>query len=218
MERSWNVPANGYAIAVRILLAIAALAIVPLIPRSSQATLIDWSSTAGTTAWTLGANWVGLTAPADSLVTDIARFNLTSRLNQPNSGTRSISGIQIGDGTTATATLTITNTALSIGSSGITMFANAGAATLTGGSVKIGANQSWSNNSSSLLTISSNVTNIGNTTPFTLTLNGSGTGGTTIGGIISDGGTTGTTAVTVNRTSGGTVILSGANFIPARPR
>ena len=109
------------------------------------------------------------------------------------------------------ARLTITNTALSIGSSGITMFANAGAATLTGGSVKIGANQSWSNNSSSLLTISSNVTNIGNTTPFTLTLNGSGTGGTTIGGIISDGGTTGTTAVTVNRTSGGTVILSGAN-------
>jgi fibronectin-binding autotransporter adhesin len=184
---------------------------VSLIPRSSQATVIDWSSTASTTAWATGSNWVGNTAPANSLVTDIARFDKTSYLNQPNSGTTSINGIQIGDGTTAAAVLTLTNTALSIGGSGITMFANAGAATLTGGLVKIGANQSWSNDSSSLLTISSSITNIANTTPFTLTLNGSGTGGTTIGGIISDGGTTGTTAVTVNRTGGGTVTLSGVN-------
>jgi hypothetical protein len=175
-----------------------------------QAATIDWSSTAGTTAWNQGANWVGLAAPANSLTTDIARFDQTSYLSQPSSGTTSISGIQIGDGTTATATLTLTNTALSIGSNGITMFANAGAATLTGGSVKIGANQNWANNSSSLLTINSNITNTGNATPFTLTLNGSGSGDTTIGGVISNGGTTGTTALTIN-TSGGTTTLSGAN-------
>ena len=177
---------------------------------SIQAATIDWSSLASTTVWSLGTNWDGLNAPANSLTTDIARFDKTNYLSQPNSGTTSISGIRIGDGTTATAALTLTNTALSIGSNGITMFANAGAATLTGGSVKIGANQNWANNSSNLLTINSAVTNTGNTTPFTLTLNGSGSGGTTIGGVISNGGTTGTTALTVN-TTGGTTTLSGAN-------
>src|SRR5258708_2377185 len=123
-----------------------------------QATVIDWSATAGTTSWSTGSNWVGGTAPASSLTTDIARFDKTSYLNQPTSGTRSINGIQIGDGTTATAVLTLTNTALSIGGSGITMFANAGAATLAGGSVKIGAKQNWGNNSRKLLTHGSKLT------------------------------------------------------------
>ena len=179
--------------------------------RKAWSTTIDWSSTAATTAWATGSNWVGGTAPTNDLNTDIARFDKTSYSSQPTSGTtRSINGIQIGDGTTATATLTLTNTALSIGSSGITMFANAGAATLTSGSVKMGASQSWSNDSSNLLTISSAVTNTGNSTPFTLTLNGSGTGGTTIGGIISNGGATGTTALIVNRPNG-VATLSAAN-------
>ncbi len=198
--------AQRFVICVFALLALT----VALIPRLSHAAVIDWSSTATTNVWALGLNWVGNTAPANSLNTDIARFDQTSYLTQPNSGTTSINGIGIGDGTTATATLTLTNTALSIGSSGITMFANAGAATLTGGSVKIGANENWANNSSSLLTISSAVTNTGNITPFALTVNGSGSGGTTIGGIISNGGTTGTTALTIN-TTGGVTTLSGIN-------
>lgn len=171
---------------------------------------IDWSSTAATTALATGTNWIGGTAPTNNLTSDIARFDQTSYLSQPNAGTTSINGIQIGDGATVTATLTLTNTALSIGGSGITMFANAGAATLTGGSIKIGANQSWSNDSSNLLTISSALSNTGNTTPFTLTLNGSGNGGTTIGGLISNGGTTGTTALVVNRPNG-VATLSGIN-------
>jgi fibronectin-binding autotransporter adhesin len=201
-SRVARVPASArFALAVGIIL---------LSIHSGGATTIDWSAIATTTAWSLGTNWDGLGAPANDLTTDIARFDKTSYVFQPNSGTRSISGIRIGDGTTATATLTITNTALSIGGNGLTMFANAGAATLTGGSVKLGADQSWANNSSSLLTISSNITNTGNTTPFTLTLNGSGSGGTTIGGVISNGGTTGTTALSIN-TTGGTTTVSGAN-------
>jgi hypothetical protein len=85
--------------------------IVLFIPFSSQAATIDWSSTAGTTAWTLGTNWDGLAAPANSLNTDIARFNKTSYLTQPTSGTTSINGIQIGGGITATAIVrTITGT------------------------------------------------------------------------------------------------------------
>jgi autotransporter-associated beta strand protein len=179
-------------------------------PCLSQSATIDWSSTAATSTWGTGLNWDGGSAPANSLDMDIARFNKIIYLSQPNSGTTSINGIQIGDGTTSTAALTLTINALSVGSSGITVFANAGAATLTGGSVKIGANQNWANNSSSLLTISSTVINIGNSTPFILTLNGSGSGGTAISGIVKDGGTSGTTAFTLN-TMGGVTTLSGAN-------
>src|SRR6202040_702666 len=103
-------------------LAAFALGYVVFTATLTQSATIDWSSTAATNLWALGTNWVGGTAPANSLTTDIARFDQTSYLMQPSSGTTSINGIQIGDGTTATATLTLTNTALSIGSSGITIF------------------------------------------------------------------------------------------------
>src|SRR5207302_1053235 len=103
-------------------------------------------------------------------------------------------------------------TTFGIGGNGIVVNSGAGTTTFSGlGTLAIGASQSWANNSGSLLTISdSSITNIANTTPFTLTLNGSGSGGTTISGIISNGGTTGTTALTIN-TTGGTTTLSGAN-------
>ena len=86
-----------------------------------MAAVIDWSATASSTAWNLGANWVGGAAPANSLSTDIARFDQTSYAFQPDAGTVSISGIQIGDGTKSTAALTIAGANLSIGSGGITM-------------------------------------------------------------------------------------------------
>ena len=178
----------------------------------SQAAVIDTSTTAGSIVWGTGTNWDGSIAPANDLTTDIARFDKTSYLTQPTAGSRSVSGIQIGDGTTATATLTLTNTALSLGGNGITtMFANAGAATLTGGNVKVCASLSWANNTSNLLTINSAVTNNGNTTPFNLTLNGSGSGGTGRSeAFISDGAGTGTLNLSVN-TTGGVTTLSGAN-------
>lgn len=177
--------------------------------QQASATVIDWSATAATTAWATGTNWGGGTAPSNDLTTDIARFNQTAYATQPNAGTTSINGIQIGDGSTATATLTLAGTALSIGDGGITKFFNSGLATISS-PVKLGASQSWANNSNTLLTVSGTVTNVANTTPFTLTLNGSGVGGTAISGIISNGGTTGTTALTVNTTAGST-ILSASN-------
>jgi autotransporter-associated beta strand protein len=191
----------------RRVLCVHAMGCVGFVVNSAQAATIDWSALATSTTWASGFNWDGLAAPG---ATDIARFNKTSYVSQPNSGTTNINGIQIGDGITVTAALTITNTNLSIGNSGISVFANAGTATLSGGSVKIAANQNWANNSGSLLTISSNIINNGNTNPFALTLNGSGTGGTTINGVISDGGATGTTALIIN-TTGGTTTLSANN-------
>ena len=80
-------------------------------------------------------------------------------------GSNSTNGLIIGDGTTATANLTITtatnNSRFPIGSGGIVINPNAG--TLTVGvtasqGIELGANQSWTNNSSSLLTVYS-VTN-----------------------------------------------------------
>ncbi len=171
---------------------------------SARAAVIDWSGTAATTAWATGSNWIGGTPPTNDLITDVARFDQTAYVTQPNAGSTSVSGIQIGDGTTITGPLTIATTALSLGSSGVSMYANAGPATING-TVKLGASQTWSNASTvgSALTIAAAVTNAGNATPYALTLNASGLGGITLSGLVSNGGTTGTTAIVVN-TAGGT--------------
>jgi len=158
-------------------------------------TAIDFSSTASSGSnWNTGANWVGGVAPANDLTTNIARFDQTSYANQPNAGSsRSIAGLQIGDGTTATAALTISGNALSVGASGITMSANAGASTvgvLNTTSLILGASQIWTNNSGNLLTIGGKVT--GN---FSVEQNGVGTivlndpGNTFTGGYTLDSGT-----------------------------
>jgi hypothetical protein len=113
-----------------------------------------WSNTAVSTSWSSGSNWVGGVAPANSLTSDVALFNQTSYVNQPDTGTTSISGITIGDGTTSTAALTISGTALSIGSSGITVNANAGATTISA-PITLGKFQTWTNNSSNTLAVGS---------------------------------------------------------------
>jgi autotransporter-associated beta strand protein len=176
----------------------------------SHAATIDWKSAPTNTTWATGSNWDGGIAPANSLTTDIARFNQTSYTSQPNAGTTSIAGIEIGNGTTATANLTLSGTNLSIGASGITKFATSGNATISS-PVTLGVAQSWTNNSSTLLTVSGNVTNAGNV----LTIGGSGN--TTIstgavsgtGGIIKSGD--GTLSMTGTNTgwSGGITIQSG---------
>ncbi|HEX4123582.1 MAG TPA: autotransporter-associated beta strand repeat-containing protein [Tepidisphaeraceae bacterium] len=171
--------------------------------QSAHAALIPWSGTDSST-WTDGGNWAG-TPPANDLTTDTAEFDLTTYPNQPNAGTTSVNGIQIGDGTTATAALTLTTTALSLGSGGITDEAAAGAAGITGGTVYLGASQNWANSSSNTLTVGSAISNIGNTSPYTLTISGN----TTLNGAISDGGSTGTAALT--KTGAGTLTLGHAN-------
>jgi len=153
-----------------ILCVVAVLAFVAV--QSAQASVIDWKSVSGDTAWATGTNWDGNTAPADSTATDIARFNKTSYAFQPNSGTRSIAGIQIGDGTTAAAAVTISSTTLTIGGSGVVMNAGvAGDVTFAPtGKITLGANQSFTNNSAKALIVNSPITSSG----YTLTLDGSG--------------------------------------------
>ena len=172
---------------------------------AQAATTLTWNSTASTTAWATGANWIGGSAPANDLTTNIALFDSTSYTSQPNYGTTSINGIAVGDGTTATAPLTLSGTALTIGDGGILINAASGSVTLNG-AAKFSANQTWTNNSTSLFTVGAGITNGATNTPLTLTIGGSGN--TTISGIIGNG--TGTSTTALNKTGAGTLTLSNA--------
>ena len=101
-----------------------------------------------------------------SLASNYANTTLDGNVSI-NSLTFSNSGAMgIACGTPATSTLTIAGTG---GAIAITVNPGAGAATVSA-PVAIGASQTWTNNSASLLTVSGSVTNGGNT----LTLAGSG--------------------------------------------
>lgn len=195
-----------------------------------HATTFYWDNGAGNNASGNNTNWAttlgGGTDPAGTpnSLTDDVYFNiLTLNTNQTMglNGSRSYLGITF-NSTGATNienhTSSGTSNTLTIGSGGITVNNGAGTAGLgnngaTGSIIyRLADNQIWANNSNSLLTIGgSNIANVGNTTPYTLTLGGSGTAGITINSGIADGGTTGTTAITVNNTGGGTTTLVSAN-------
>ncbi|MEK0445813.1 MAG: hypothetical protein RLZZ399_1134 [Verrucomicrobiota bacterium] len=113
-------------------------------------------------------------------------------------------------------TLSGTSTpSLTIGSGGLTMDSTlAGALTLdsTLSSVRIGASQTWANNSayalnSSSSTVISGTASTGATT--TLTLGGSGTGAFLLNGVIGNGSSGGALALT--KTGSNTLVLGGAN-------
>ena len=182
----------------------AAIAVLLLSQTAQAATPITWSGVSNTT-WATGTNWVGNSAPANDLTSNTALFNGTFT-NQPNYGTTSVAGLIIGDGTTVTNAVTFTGTALSLGTSGIMVNANAGAVTLNN-AVKLGGSQTWSNFSASTFTVGATITNVANITPFTLAIDGSGA--TTLSGIISNGGTTGTTGLT--KKGAGNLNLTAAN-------
>ncbi len=130
----------------------ACLGLVLASATSVQATVISWDGDTSI-AWALGDNWGGGVAPADDITTDIARFNLPSYagpLFAPTSGTRSITGIQIGSASGA-LTITTSSTGLSLGASGINM--EAGAAVSSVAKVIAAVDQMWTNNSANALTV-----------------------------------------------------------------
>lgn len=179
-----------------------------------QAADISWSSTAGTTAWATGTNWIGNNAPADSLLTDIAVFNQTSYTNQPSlaAGARSVLGVRFGDGAIATADTTISGT-IRIGASGISKLTNSGAATFTGAQ-RLGGSQNWTNDSSTALTIGTSGTSssFGTNTGVgasTLTLDGSGSGQTIIHNVITN--VNGAVSMNISRTGSGNVAFTNVN-------
>ena len=92
--------------------------------------------------WSDPANWDGGSAPANSLTTNIAHFNLASTPFAPDAGTTSIKGITIG---ASNGAMTLTTANLSIGDSGISIANGAGALNVNG-TVTIGAAQTWTHN------------------------------------------------------------------------
>ena len=132
------------------------------------------------------------------------------------SGNTLLKGFQIGDGSTATVPTTLTtgtgNNRPVVGDGGIVMNANSGAfnfgATGSQG-VTFVTNQTWQNNSSSLLTVSSLAVDNGSSNNPVLTLSGSGTGGYSMGKIENSSGSTGILSLVINRSGAGVVDLTG---------
>ncbi len=206
-----------------------------LVLSTSRAAVVDWKSNGVSTNWATGSNWVGDVAPVANLTTDIARFNQISYAFQPTStipnatnvppiAPGEINGIQIGDGTTATAALTLStgtgNGRLNLGNSGIVLYANSGAFTFgsTGSQgVTIIADQAWVNNSASLLTVNALSVDNGSSANPVITLSGSGSGGYSFGRIDASAVTApqvpGVLSLRFNRTGAGTITLTSGNTL-----
>jgi len=164
---------------------------------SASAATRNWDGDTST-LWATAGNWD--TAPANSLETDIANFNLATYggnpVFAPTVGTAtSINGLNIG---ASNGAMTLTHTAaLSIGNSGITIANGSGAFTISG-STTLGAAQSWLNNSGNLFTFGAVANGA-----YLLTIGGSGN--TTASGVIGNG------AGGLTKEGGGILTLSGAN-------
>ncbi len=217
---------NFLAVAARSVLlpgAIAAMAIFSAGSASAQSnsplywnktTTADWGSTANW--WTTAA---GTTNPASVPgATNDAVFNGTiTNANEivTLSAGQSALGLYFNNtGTTLLDSINTTTQTLTLGTDGITVNSGAGAVTLGNGTnalnLTLGGAQSWTNNSSSLLTVVNAVDNGG----FLLAV--AGTGNTTINGAIGgNGGLTmsgfGTLTLTAANTfTGTTTVNSGA--------
>jgi autotransporter-associated beta strand protein len=194
---------------------------MPLV-NPANATTIYWDGTGNNTAgWSTAAFWStssSATTPNPSAApgaSDIAVFNIstvnTAQIIQLDVGA-GVAALGLTFNSTGTVSFSPSNgtRSLALGTSGMTINSGAGAVTFNSkAQINVNGNQSWANNSSSLLTLDL-VTNNGNTTPFTVSLTGSGSGGTNFAGVISDGGTTGTIGLNINTTGTGVTTLSGA--------
>lgn len=139
------------------------------IATNSNAALIYWDGDTST-AWNTGANWVGGTAPTNDSTADQAGFDFAVLPTfQPNTGTRQVNGIVIGDGTTAVPDFTISGTNLTLGNGGIVKNAASLNSTITP-NITLAGDQSWTNNSAGTLLTSGRIDNGG----YNLTFNGTG--------------------------------------------
>jgi autotransporter-associated beta strand protein len=196
----------------------AALACVLGFTTAAQGTTYYWSGATNANMSGTAGNWGG-TVPGAS---DIAAWDATAYTNPPTANAAMTLG-QLWF--TANNTVGVTfgtgaNTLTLNGISEIGLQIDSGSGSVGTGSAKfkIGASQSWVNNSASTLTIGGTIANSDNTTKKTLAIDG--TGNTILNGVISDGGTTGTLAITkigsgkltfasVNPFSGGLNVYAG---------
>src|SRR6266404_7699635 len=167
---------------------------------------IEWTGATNTT-WSTGTNWSGGSKPSS---TQNAVFDLLFS-NQPNlTSNQTVGGLWMTTGVGQNVTISASSGTLTLDGNTINSIANLGilvdnssAFTLTvTASLKLGNDQTWTNNSGNLLTVSGTV----NLNHNTLTVDG--TGNTSIGGAISNSGST---AVGLIKNGSGTLTLTGAN-------
>lgn len=161
-----------------------------------RAAIIDWDGSSST-SYTTNGNWTPSGDPANNLTSDIARFGSIGFTNSPTlNASRSVNGLQfIGTGN-FTFSGSGTNV-LSIGGSGIDNQGTSGTKTI-GASLALGANQSFTNSGTLVIT---NLVNLNNRV---LTLTGTGASGSISGNISGIGGS-------IVKTGTGTWTLSGTN-------
>jgi autotransporter-associated beta strand protein len=187
------------------------------VDNGSSANPVITLSGSGTGGYSFGK--IEASAVTNSIVPGVLslRFNRTGAGTITlTSGNTLLKGFQIGDGSTATVPTTLTtgtgNNRPVVGDGGIVMNANSGAfnfgATGSQG-VTFVTNQTWQNNSSSLLTVSSLAVDNGSSNNPVLTLSGSGTGGYSMGKIENSSGSTGILSLVINRSGAGVVDLTG---------
>jgi trimeric autotransporter adhesin len=197
--------------------------ILALVPTASAA---DGTWTGGTSVtWATTNNWLnGTVAGSASANTDIATFNSASYLFQPTAVNSYFLGGLVFDSSNGGTTITTGtgNNRLNIGSSGIEMKSGTGAVNIgalgagTAG-VNMATNQSWANNSSSLLTVNrAAVDDVAAAGTYTLTINGSGSGGVTMANGFSDIGSnpdaTRLFALVIDSTGGNTTISGASTY------
>ena len=171
-------------------------AVLGLCAATAQAGTVYWVTSGGdygtTGNWSTGA----LPTASDTAVFNQAGLNGATTVTS-NASSRSVLGFVFNNtGTTALHSVSGTTRSFVLGSGGVTVNSGAGAVTLGdpagAGALdsyfKLDADQTWANDSSSLLTVAytagatAAITNNSSTTPHTLTLAGSGSGGITVQG------------------------------------
>ena len=197
------------------------LCIGALIPTANAA---DGTWTGGTTnTWATNSNWLNDIVPGSALTNaDIATFNSATYLFQPTAANSYfLGGLVFGSANGGTTITTGTaNNRLNIGSSGIQMSSGSGAVFLgttnSAQGVNITANQTWSNDSSSLLNISRvSVDDAASAGTYTISITGSGSGGVAVSNNLADvnnaGDSTRKLATVINVSGTGATSFSGSS-------